>query len=336
MARVTRTGTLLAVLGVVVACGGEEAKVRDLAHAVLRGGSPPTHASLPPPHRRDALGLAPLPDAGGPEGPMRELIALGQEAVPALVEQLDDGRFAPIAAYALAEIGGDEAAHAVWKRYETLLPKVERRLVYQTVDDGRGRKRTIKLGERTVGADGALLGELEYALAAIGGPVATDMVEALRVAIAEAERLAAAGEPLMREETRIVEGGVQRLERWSVLPVQTAGRLLRVLGFLGDARAVPAFDAALRSPVPGLRFDALDAAGWLADRGLLGALATLLDSDDWWSRSDDIRLRHAAAATILELLGESAGGALPPGGESGEALVARCRVRLQEVADGPR
>jgi len=309
-----RRGLLSVLLGALTACGGVDAKARELARAVLRDGAPPAHAELP---RRGSVEIAP--------GPMRDLIALDEAAVPSLVGQLDDGRLGPVAAFALGEIGGDEAARGVWARYEALMPDVQRRLVYQSIPDRRGQERRIKLGERIVGADGALVSELEYALASIGAPVADAMIAALDAARTEAERRAAAGESLAGEETVPAEGGVVRTERWAAVSAQSAGQLLRILGFLGDHRGVPAIGAALRSPVEGIRFDALAASTWLDDDGLVPLLAPLLDSDAWWSRGEDIRMRHVAAARILELAGEPGVGGPPVGGEPGEALVARCR-----------
>jgi len=310
-----RRGLLPVLVGVLAACGGVDAKARELARAALREGAPPAHAELP---RRGSVEI--------PPGPMRDLIALGEAAVPALVEQLDDGRLGPVAAFALAEIGGEEAARGVWARYEALMPGMQRRLVYQSIPDRRGMERRIKLGERIVGADGALVAELEYALSSIGAPVTEEMIAALDAARSDAERRAAAGESLAGEETRPAEGGVARTERWDAVSAQSAGQLLRILGFLGDPRAVPAIGAALRSPVEGVRFDALAASTWLDDVGLVPLLAQLLDRDDWWSPAEDVRMRHVAAARILELAGEPGVGGPPVGGEQGEALVARCRA----------
>ena len=154
-----------------------------------------------------------------PDG--RGLLDAGQAAVPDLIRLLDDPARRTMAAVFLAEIGGERAVGELLRRWRSLRDDAREMQIVLPVKGG-----SVALGYRYEGVDDGFYGELIMALGYAGGPVSGEIAKDTDVALAESERLAAAGAELLFREGRDEDGRRIELRRYAG-PIETAREGLR-------------------------------------------------------------------------------------------------------------
>ena len=252
----------------------------------------------------------------------RALLEQGKSAVPALVELLDDPDRRTLAAVFLAEIGGSDAAAELLRRWRSLRDDAKEKRILLPVAGGQ-----VALGYRYEGVDDDFYGELIMALGYAGLPVSAEIAKDTEVAIAESDRLAAAGEELVFREEREEDGRMIEL-RWSAEPAETASEGLKILALLRAPDAPSLFEKAIRSPVRRLRRTGVQEVLFLGDAAdrMLPVLGPLLDDPD---------LRVEAVQQVAFLLDDGATTESVPvhhlSGEQQAALAIRCKERLKEL-----
>lgn len=314
----------------VAACGAAEPTVEQRIDALLEGGKHFEHNVLPsrarmaelypesPPDRsewRIEFRLRENPDAAA-------LLRAGERAVADLVRLVDDPKRRTLACLFLAEIGGVPAANSLLAAWR----KERGRYVHKT-----GRYPT-EGGMNYIAytyepADGGFSGELIAALCYTGRDVSVEIARDATISMDEAERLAAAGEKLDRQEKRTrPEGEVELF--WDVEPVETACEGLHILGMAGANDAPALFARALRSSIRSLRWAAVQDVLYIGQgkETTLPALAPLLDGSD---------LRDAALRAVIRILDHDSERSSTTPAERTE-LVARYRKRLQELGYAPK
>jgi hypothetical protein len=317
---------ILVLAWALAACG--DPSLAERIDALRAGGARYAHQLVPAPARRAELS----PDADEAPGSSflehvredenaRAILDLGPAAEADLVRLLDDPERRTLAAFFLAEIGGERGAAALLAKWRALRGDTKTKSVY-LLGDGAA----TALGYRHEGVEPSFYGELDFALCYAGRPVSAAIASDTAAAMTEGEDLAAAGEPLFLEETR--EEGEDRLElRWSVEPIETACEGLRLLAMVGAPEAPPLYDRALRSPVHAFRWTAVQNALYIgkpAER-LLPALAGLFD---------DARLGDEALEAVAFLVDRGYPGNLDEAGRA--AARERYRERLRELGHLPR
>jgi len=312
------TGLLL------VGCG---AKVADHIDALRESGERYVHSMLPSPERLADLYPGQEPDRGfrsrlRKDEHARAILDADAAAVPELVRLLDDPERRTLAAVFLAEIGGEQAATAILGRWRDLRAEVETKSVYHKVERAGGPV-TWTRGQRHEGIDNEFYNELLHALCFVGGAVSAAVAADTRAAMDEAERRHAAGEDLLRKETRKEEETVEL--RWHAEPVETACEGLRILAMVGAPEAAPLFWRALHSPVRSFRWTGVQEVNWIGEgaKQFLPALGALLDDDD-------VRLREQVLWQLAFLL-DRQGPPDPLTDEEQEKLARRYKERLREL-----
>jgi len=253
----------------------------------LRGtGRRFVHEQRPPAADPPDLALRLREEEGG-----RAVLDKAEKAVPELTRLLDDRERGTLAAVLLAEIGGAGGAGALLDRWRQLRDDTRQICLRHVPDVG------VPIGSRFENVDGELYGELLGGLGRAGQPVAAAIAGDTEVAMAESERLYAAGAPLTMSERR-EEDGRQIELRWSVPPVETAREGLTILAVLGAPEAPSLVERALRGPVLSLRRAALKCIAYLGERAepMLPLVARMLDDPDW---HDEARRQLAALAETL-------------------------------------
>jgi hypothetical protein len=272
---------ILALLLTTAVAVAEESSVKAHIDALQRGGRRFVHQRLPSSRRQKEL----FPDAeeipGGVGERLRKsehgraIFESGEASVTELIALLKDKERRTLAAVFLAEIGGDRAAAALLRGWRELRDKAKKKSVYVTAPpDGR----IIGLGFRYEGIDAEFYGELILALCYAGRSASHGVAFDTKRALEESERLHNAGESLRREEKRDDEQ-----LRWNVEPVETACEGLQLLAAAWGQDAPEMLARGLRSPVPAIRWTALQNASY-ADRDaepVLRALGELLDDPEW-------------------------------------------------------
>jgi hypothetical protein len=212
----------------------------------------------------------------------RAILDAGEAAVPDLARLLDDRERRTLAAFFLAEIGGEPAATAVLGRWRDVRGGVETKSVYQVFERAGGPV-TMSMGQRHEGIDQEFYGELLHALAYVGRPVSAAIAADTRAAMDEAEKLQAAGKDLLRREKKKEEPLGEVELRWEIEPVKTASEGLKILAMVGAPEAPALFTRALRSPVRSFRWTAVQNVLYIGQEAkqTLPALGELLDDPDW-------------------------------------------------------
>lgn len=282
-------GAALAALSFVVACAGSEPEltVREYIDRVLVSAPDLAHNRLPAPSRlavlegktKAAAAEATVRPAAGEEQPggsqdVRALIAMGQRIVPQLIALLQDPKRRVKAAYVLAEIGGSAAGHALWAELQPLLERVERRLVYVKMRDGKGGVRLMSRGLRYVGVDHEYYLELFHGVAYTGEWTAGSVAAALETWLVALELIPNTGKG--KDDPTYVEYE-DRVEDFG--PSQEVTRVcetLQLAGMIGGGDVTPAITRALKSPLFIVQCEALGACRYLADPATFPELAKFL------------------------------------------------------------
>ena len=138
---------------------GGPAAVVELVDRLRRDHPTLGHRQVPRPSRLAEL-YANKPGKGRysarePESEaLRELVSRGEDAVPDLVTLLQDETRRRVAAYVLAEIGGEGAARALWAEYRMLMRRVQVRSLVRVTEDEQGRRSRLLKGEKILNVDG--------------------------------------------------------------------------------------------------------------------------------------------------------------------------------------
>lgn len=241
---------------------------------------------------------------GARKGPLADDLAKVKDkkkVVAALTKRLRDRKSRVAAAYVLAEIGGTQAAEALWHVYLDLLEDVELFHVFREVADNVWKAG----GTRAYRVDHAFYSEVHMGLCYIGRPVAPAMVKRAEVALAKVQELVKGGHDLMPVR-ELVEGTRRVDEVGTVRPLMVLKELIDALGWIGDPAAAELIATALNSGIKEVRFTTLRAVRHLNSKeaSVLRALSALLNSNDEYQ--DGVLVKEQAAALLLTLLGGKA------------------------------
>jgi len=309
-------GAVVALL--LVGCGRD---VTDHINALREGGARYTHNTLPSPQRlaeiyREPAGAASLRTQLRNNENARAIFDAGERAVPELVRLLEDPERRTLAAFFLAEIGGEETATALLGQWRGLRAQVQWKIVYDRVGA------SVEKGRRYEGVDGKFYNELLHALCYTGRPVSAAVAADTRAAMDEAKKLHAAGANLRRKETRQEATGEIEL-RWDIEPVETACEGLMILAMAGAQEAPQLFSRALRSPVPSFQWTGIHNVVFIGEgaKETLPALGALLDDPVW---------RELVIEQLTFILDQGRGPG-PLTEEDQEELVRRYKQRLREL-----
>jgi hypothetical protein len=265
------------------ACADSGPPVRELLDEIRSEAGSIDATLLPRPERYRAVTgesrgspLDPPPRSAARE----RLVAMGSDAVPELARLLEDPERGPAAADVLREIGGAEAARAMWNAYRPLLRGLTGGTAFVVGRDPDGGEILSErwAQHRATGACAAAMSQLADGLSWSGGPVVEEMAVELGRLLATVEALE---DPDAIAEERWAEDGAQYLiGRPRDARVLQAQQLIRILAYLGDERAAPVLVAALQSRSKHIQDGALRVMHWFASRSTIPALAPLLDSDE--------------------------------------------------------
>ena len=332
---------ILCGIALLLLSGCGESSVTDRVDRLLEGDASYVHSTLPSPARMAEL----HPDGGSDWSSVtsdveqrlrknadgRALLDAGDSAVAELIRLLGDEERRTLAAVVLAEIGGKAGASGLLKQWRSLRGARLKKQTYVHLEDpAKPNARSMAAGFHYDGVDTKYYGELLHALSYCGLPVSAAIAADTTAAIDESEKLLAAGENLSGEqrydETDVGSHG--RTQRWSIGPVQTADEGLQILAMIGAPEAPRLFVRALGSPVRGVRYPAVQNAGYLGE-----AAAQLVPA--LWTILDEPRLRGEAAQALSEILGQPR--LQPPSAaEEWDAWRKSAKKRFRELGHLPR
>jgi len=272
---IMRTRVVGAVVALLLVGCGET--VTNHIDALRESGARYTHSMLPSPERlaeiyREPAGSTSLRSQLRRNEHARAIFDAGEGAVPELVLLLDDAERRTLAAFFLAEIGGEQTASALLGQWRGLRGRVQEKIVYHKVGA------SVMKGRRYEGVDGKYYNELLHALCYTGRPVSAAVAADTRAAMDESERLRAAGEDLRRKETR--QEATDEIElRWDIEPVETACEGLMILAMVGAPEAPALYTRALGSPIRAFQWKGIHNVVFIGEgaKQTLPALGALLD-----------------------------------------------------------
>lgn len=225
---------------------------------------------------------------------LQELRARSVGEFPELASLLRDPGRRSVAAYALAEIGGVEAAKALWREYEPLLRRAQRRVVYVKEQGQDGKLLERELGYRYANVDEAYYKELFHGLARSGSGVAAQVLTALAHSLSAMEALPEEI-PLIEED--VVRDGRHFIEVWTGIDeYHRCAELVMLVGWIAPPGATQHMNRALGARQALVRLVALDAARWMGDPGTVPAIVPFLSDESPYG--PDMRVCDAAVETI--------------------------------------